>query len=94
MYLRISLSCPNFALKLIKFNLYTFNYQTKYCESHLYLKIEICIRNSNHEEGQATQLKKTLSLPLKSVKITPETFHLPIVFPENGEKVQVDVIVK
>ena len=56
--------------------------------------MEICIRNSNHEKGQATQLTKTLSLPLKSVKITPETFHLPIVFPENGEKVQVDVIVK
>ena len=39
--------------------------------------------NSYPEKGQTTQLKETFSLPLKSMKMAPETFHLLIFFPGN-----------
>ena len=39
--------------------------------------------NSYPEKGKTTQLKKTFSVPLKSMKMAPETLHLLIFFPGN-----------
>ena len=59
-------------------------------QESLIFKNKICKSNSDYErfffwqkskriqKGQTTQLKKTFSHPLKSIKKVPETFHLPI----------------